>query len=586
MSNLCRPFKRPCPCARSRFGWQMSNRATMPETWRPAENSNPFSNNLRGMPIKNHRGFGGQTYDFPNNDQDYPRENKKQEYQEYGNYGSQQATWDYWEPYRCSDTQPHLPPHRCYCQQPPPPPQQCYEQQQRPPPRQMCCCQNNPPPCQDKNIPECRVKKRCRRRCCRQKKWVSCGSLCVVTHEVSVQTEGKPCKPADLIGIIDVTTHEKEVRHSSGAVEITVNEVQTVTLVPGDGSKVSKNEVQSHIDSSNSDNPQRVQRQFKQEVNPDTLEVPTHPASYPSYIPNVPSSGSAAPSEFKEQCICRTNETDNHDYERNSEIPIFLEDSNKVKESKPKSFDAPSPPLKRRRCSFKVRSPTIDDVLSPKKTKTPKRPISKNTPNYDSETQTEKTKASKYIMLDSEERMLDKTDSSNTIEDSDDKLVRLPRASAFPDKSTIHVKVTNRREKHTQKGGRKSMHQDAVYETHISELRVLSPVSEEESEPEPEPEPKPKPKRRKCTIRMDMKNGYPSNDVVCRRKQKCHAPICGVPCGVPCGAGRGGGYGAGRRSCRLPCIDPCPSYLCPPRTPPLRSTQFEPICGFPCYSDR
>ncbi|XP_041633102.1 uncharacterized protein [Drosophila kikkawai] len=569
MSNLCRSFKKPCPCARSRFGWQMSNRATMPETWRPAENSNPCSNHFRGMPIKNRRRCGGQVYEFPNNCQDFPREYERQdlvqeytgqpcqEYQEYGNYGSQQAPCNAWEPCRYLDTQPPPPPQRFYCQQPPqppqrccgqsppppphrcceppsqrccgqspppepnrcyepppqrccgqspppdphrccepppqrccgqspppephrsyePPPQRCYGQPlppsppptycgqpphpppptyycqpppsppptycgqtppqtycgqpppppppppstyycqpppsppqtycgQPPPPErcyeppQRCCCQDNPPPCQDRNPCECRDTRRRKRRCCRRKKGCSSESLCVVTHEVSVQTEGDPCKPADLIEIVDVTTQEKEVRHRTGEVELTVDEVQTVTVVPGDGSKATRNQVQSHIssrDSSKADNSQRVQRQFEQEVDPTSVEVPTKAMRYSELepmmenikdIPSVASSGSASPSEVKEHRVYRTNTKFEHDFGINSgkkETKTFLDDTHDVKDSKQKSSAGSRTPLNRPapKRSTKIGPPSSKEGLTTRQRKTNtidtgiRRPISK-----------------------------------------------------------------------------------------------------------------------------------------------------------------------------------------------------------------
>ncbi|KAH8308958.1 hypothetical protein KR059_004155, partial [Drosophila kikkawai] len=483
-------------------------------------------------------------------------------------------------------------PPQTYCGQPPPP-ERCYE------PPQRCCCQDNPPPCQDRNPCECRDTRRRKRRCCRRKKGCSSESLCVVTHEVSVQTEGDPCKPADLIEIVDVTTQEKEVRHRTGEVELTVDEVQTVTVVPGDGSKATRNQVQSHIssrDSSKVDNSQRVQRQFEQEVDPTSVEVPTKAMRYSELepmmenikdIPSVASSGSASPSEVKEHRVYRTNTKFEHDFGINSgkkETKTFLEDTHDVKDSKQKSSAGSRTPLNRSapKRSTKIGPPSSKEGLTTRQRKPNtidtgiRRPNSKIKESKDSqniwwnseESNLNKSKASNIIrevsnkrIVDSKELEVNKKEASNMIEDYDGKLVRKPRASIFPDKSTIHVKVNNRREKHTRKAGRKSLHQEALFETKISELRLLE-----------EAEPKPKRRKRKKVPKKEAKWCYPTNEMVCRfhrplRRQICQPRTCRAACEAGC------------RRCCLPCIFPCSRSLYPPCVPPL-CAECDPICGF------
>lgn len=115
-----------------------------------------------------------------------------------------------------------------------------------------------------------------------------------------------------------------------------------------------------------------------------------------------------------------------------------------------------------------------------------------------------------------------------------------PRASDFDNRSTVHVKVVNRQETVSKRPNRDSIKKMAVYERRISELRVKDLPEEETEEttpattPEPEPKPEPKKPKRKRMPKMEMKHGYPSNDLVCRmhrppRKQLC-PPCCGAVC--------------------------------------------------------
>ncbi|XP_020800624.1 uncharacterized protein LOC110177973 isoform X1 [Drosophila serrata] len=658
----------------------------------------------------------------------------------------------------CPDNTP--PPERCCCPDHPPPPKRCCCQD-KPPPHQNCCCSDHPAPpqkcccpndtqppkkccCPDMPPPpqkcccqdtfNCRGKRLRKRKSCRRMKCYSCECMCVVTHEVSVQTEPEPPCPEppvpDRIEIIDVTTQEREVRHRNGEVEVLVDEIQTVTVVPNDGSKPTKSQVTSRVVSSNPDDPQRVQTHFKEEIDPDSIVVPDKAMRYSVLEPIMtnlkdlptPPSGYASPSETKDRRVYRTNEQFEKENEYNYGKKVtktVMDDPEEFRDSKITSSVTSSPPSRRQgsKRSPKISSPSNRELLSSKQKKNSngnyspsKRPVFKfNTEeivnkedikdlkqtanpvafkpirldsgeptkspkkvdysdgpvikqfhilNQDFEEQSEteeiirkddikdvkqtaKPVAFKTVSLDSgkptkasktvdnskdqakvahshavlvhqfeklNQDLEEQPEAPKVIEDPDGNLVLKPVASDFSQISTVHVKVTNRQQTLSQKAGRKSIHQDAVFETKISELRLLSPVSEEESEPEPtptpspEPEPEPKPK---CRIRMDMKNAYPSNDIVCRRKIKCCVPNCRVPCGsgygACCGAGCGACYGtgcrtgcgtgcragrrAGRKSHYQPRNEPCSSSIYPPYIPSVCTMQFVPI-GFTNYCDR
>lgn len=141
-----------------------------------------------------------------------------------------------------------------------------------------------------------------------------------------------------------------------------------------------------------------------------------------------------------------------------------------------------------------------------------------------------------------------------------------PRASDFDNRSTVHVKVVNRQETVSKRPNRDSIKKMAVYERRISELRVKDLPEEETEEttpattPEPEPKPEPKKPKRKRMPKMEMKHGYPSNDLVCRMHRPPRKQLCPPCCGAVC------------RGYSFPCFGPCASGPCP--------RQCDPIYGF------
>ncbi|KAH8386346.1 hypothetical protein KR200_002001 [Drosophila serrata] len=253
---------------------------------------------------------------------------------------------------RCCDQQPPQPSRRC-CEPQPRPPSQRYCCQDNPPPPQRYYCQENPPPpprccyqdtsfaiCLDKDARKCKPKCRRKRKCCRPIKCCSCECMCLVTHEVSVQTEPEPPCPEppvpDRIEIIDVTTQEREVRHRNGEVEVLVDEIQTVTVVPNDGSKPTKSQVTSRVVSSNPDDPQRVQTQYKEEIDPDSIVVPDKAVRY-SVLEPIMTNLNDLPTPPSERRLYRTNEKFEKENEYKSgkkEGKTVLDGSEEVRDSK------------------------------------------------------------------------------------------------------------------------------------------------------------------------------------------------------------------------------------------------------------
>ncbi|KAH8253717.1 hypothetical protein KR032_006591 [Drosophila birchii] len=239
-------------------------------------------------------------------------------------------------PQRCCYEDKPPPPRRCcYEDKPPPPKRCCYEESPSPsrryccpdsqPSPQRCCWQDNPPyNCQEK-FGNCREKKR-RKRCFTRRN--CCTYECVVTHEIGIQTdELPPCQPEpepepeppipDRIEIVDVTTQEREIRHRNGEVEIVVDEIQTITVVPNDGSAPTKRQVLIRTDSSNPNEPQIIETHLNEEIDPDSIEVPDKALRYSQLEPimtnladlaTTPPSGHASPSEAKDRRVYRTKE--------------------------------------------------------------------------------------------------------------------------------------------------------------------------------------------------------------------------------------------------------------------------------------
>lgn len=220
-----------------------------------------------------------------------------------------------------------------------------------------------------------------------------------MTHEVGVQTEDEPAPPATppaiIIQHIDVTTQEKEVRHRTGEVEIVVDEFQSVTNVPTDGSMPTKEHIQSRVVTSKTnattEDNQKIESHFEEEVKPIYVNVtPNDLMDRKDLEPILKQlrstlpSGFTTPTEEKDTLVYRTNTTYERDYENPSERTvtqtITQEKSAASSASLSRSPLSRSPPSSPRKLGSPThipvatvklgkRSPSGEDVVSPKSKK-------------------------------------------------------------------------------------------------------------------------------------------------------------------------------------------------------------------------
>ncbi|XP_037717311.1 neurofilament medium polypeptide isoform X2 [Drosophila subpulchrella] len=465
-----------------------------------------------------------------------------------------------------------------------------------------------------------------------------------VTHEMGVQTDETECKSTkdqiqsptseedkdssvEYIAVTELTTKEVEVKHKTGAKDIYTERIQSVTHFPTGareriaetptGKKLQEEKQENTIikDESKEDNmtPLRTLRQSELESMVESAKA------------EVPKADSKA----------ETGELLYHQYETFERD--FGDTKETVRRSTKKGRSAPGSPASR---LSKTRTPTPRSATSRSPTSrsatprtatprsaTPRSPISLTpsrgtpsshksiyrTPREDmsrSESgrdispplspQSSATKSEQNTSIANNDDA-----SSDNWDDKDEVMTpevpkeekRLP--SEYDNVSTVHVRVTNRKEASVKRpNGKKSNDKiTAVFESRVSQVLLKEqgekkpggknptekneqpkhPSEKKPSERKPE-EKKPganKPEKKKSKSfpppKMEMKQGYPSNDLVCRfaNPLKCR-PTC--------------------RSFRFPCSpsNPFKSFNsfnsfnsfkhCPSRSPSTR--QYDPIYGF------
>ncbi|XP_016928011.3 neurofilament medium polypeptide isoform X2 [Drosophila suzukii] len=450
-----------------------------------------------------------------------------------------------------------------------------------------------------------------------------------VTHEMGVQTDETECKstkdqsqsptpeePKDpsveYIAVTEFTTKEVEVKHHTGAKDIYIERVQSVSHFPTTAREhITETPTRKKVQEEKHEN-----NTIKDESKEDNI-VPLR-ALRPSELEPIMESAKAEVPKVDSKA--ETGELLYYQYETFERD--FGDSQETVKKSTKKGRSAlgsPAPRLSKTRTptprSPISRSPTSRSPgtrspisLTPSRGsptshksiyRTPREDMSRSESGRDISPplspQSSATKSEQNTSIGND----DDTSSDNS-DDKDEEIKpevpeeeeRLP--SDYDNVSTVHVRVTNRKEASVKRpNGEKSNDKiTAVFESRVSEVLLKEqgekkpgekkPSKKNEGERQPgekKPEEKKpsanKPEKKKSKglppPKMEMKRGYPSNDLVCRF---ANPPKCKPTC----------------RSFRFPCpsSNPFKSFnsfnsfnsfkQCPSRSPSTR--QYDPIYGF------
>ncbi|XP_039483852.1 proteoglycan 4 isoform X1 [Drosophila santomea] len=471
------------------------------------------------------------------------------------------------------------PPPNCFCGQQPPSRAQPnysqqfskeYSQQFLPSPTQQCTQQS---PC----ISCCGQQNR---QNCFQPPCANWLRPCCVTHEVGVQTDEVECdieiKP-EYIAITDFTTKEVEVKHRTGKTETIIETVQSVTHFP-----VTETQYLRDTDKAIEDDvvpngvPNRAMR--NSELQP-MLE---------SIRAKVPKSERKSTMEELVYHEYAKSERDFNDPKATVEKTILKDLPEPQSKSRPPSYTPPSsrqpsgdtsqprsvndePKATVGKTMFKDKSP----VDSPDSPQSKSRSSSYIQPpsrlHNEDQSQAPLPRAISSISQEDPPLVKDEDESSDSSstdidahehKDSIEKeKIVVPAGSDIV--STVHVKVTNRKEASVKQHHDREPKKTAIFESSVSQVLIKKKPEEkkpEEKKPEVKKPEEKKPKR--PPPKVEVKLGYPPNDLVCRY---ANPPVCRPT--------------SGSTRCPRPqsiSCNKCPS--CPPCPPSTR--QCDPIYGF------
>ncbi|XP_070068564.1 muscle M-line assembly protein unc-89 isoform X2 [Drosophila takahashii] len=372
--------------------------------------------------------------------------------------------------------------------------------------------------------------------------------------------ESQDSMELDYIAVTELTTKEMEVKHRTGTKDIFIEKVQSVTHFPTD-----PNQAITKIHTV-----EKTQKKKPEEITENDI-VPLRPLRKSELEPIVESMKAEV---SKSGSNSETGELIYHKYET---YERDFGDSKKTVEKSINKVKTPvgSPPSRISR-SPNNRSPTRGSPTKPL-SRSPTDNISRSESGKD--TGASNSDQNTSIVNDediSSDNSNDKEEEmpmekERTPSDSDNEKVpnerkRIP--SDYDNVSTVHMRVTNRKEASVKRPNAKESNGNmtAVYESRVSQVMVRERAKKKPDEKKPS-EKKPRQKRPKILPppKMEMKQGYPSNDLICRF---ANPPKCRPTC----------------RTFRFPCppsnsFNSCKSYnQCPSRIPSTR--QYDPIYGF------
>ncbi|EDV56776.2 uncharacterized protein Dere_GG20047 [Drosophila erecta] len=390
--------------------------------------------------------------------------------------------------------------------------------------------------------------------CCGQQKHQNCCQspcanwmrpCCRITHEIGVQTDEMECeiKP-EYIAITDITTKELEVKHRTGKTETIIERVQSVTHFPvTDTQFLGEN---GQIDKAMEDDvvPNRAMRNSELEPMLDSIRAKVPKSEHNS---------------GKEQLVYQEYAKSERDFND----PKAKVEKTIVKLKTP--LDSPESLSKSRspsNISSPSRVPSEDDFDDPKATveKTiikDKSPLDSpeppsRMPNED-KAHPSLPRVISSISAEDPSVVKDEDGSNSTDIDVNDHKESIEKEkkvvhSESDNVSTVHVKVTNRKEASVKSHPDREPTKTAIFESSVSQVLV----KKHEKKPEEKKPKRPPPK-------VELKLGYPPNDLVCRYADP---PACRPTCG----------------STRCPCPPSISCNQCPPCPPSTR--QCDPIYGF------
>ncbi|XP_016947776.1 proteoglycan 4 [Drosophila biarmipes] len=611
----CRSMSEPCQCPRCRFGMHMSSHLMNCQEKCKAslkccnmgglqENQQSFDNCQR--PCWQNRPVPQEvSQNFPQgNPQKLPQESPQiwtcqpPRNVIYGQQFPRQANQDFRQPLpqEASQQFPQRSPRKC-----------CYQGQNcgQSSPRNYCqqppgnLCQKHPGTVYQEDFEgnHCSGLNGMMRRSC----------FCV-THEMGVQTDETECRSPDqspssqgskeleYIAVNETTTKELEVKHHTGTKDIYISRVQSVTHFPtGTHEYITETQTVKNVSDEKQEN-----KAMKEEPRPEDL-IPHRALRHSELVPLIESIKAEVP---RADSKAETGELLYQQYETFERD--FLEPKETVKASTRKDRSAlgsPASHLSKTRTpnprspasrSSAPRSPdpgtpTRGSPSSPKHiNRTPREDLSRSESGRDISPplsqQSSATKSEQNTSIGNEDDvskpfvMLSSDNSDDKDEDVEPKAPeerkRIP--SDYDNVSTVHVRVTNRKEASAKRPHAKKSDEKitAVFESRVSQVLLKEKAEKKPSEKPAEKKPganKPKKPKTLPPPKMEMKRGYPSNDLVCRfaSPPKCRPTF---------------------NSCRFPCppstpfksfnsfksFEQCPS--CPPCPPSTR--QYDPIYGF------
>ncbi|XP_043644155.1 uncharacterized protein LOC122613826 isoform X2 [Drosophila teissieri] len=418
---------------------------------------------------------------------------------------------------------------------------------------------------------------------------------CCITHEVGVQTDEVECviepKP-EYIAVTDITTKEVEVKHRTGKTETIIETVQSVTHFP-----VTDSQYLWDSDNATEDDvvPNRAMR--NSELHP-MLE---------SMRAKVPKSERKSTMEELVYHEYAKSERDFNDSQATVEKTIFKDLPEPQSKSKPPSYTPPPS----RQPSGETSHPRLVSEKIERDSDEPKATIGKakfkdktplNSPESTQSPQS-KSRSSSYVQppsrlhneelsqpplpraissISQEDPSLvkdegeDESDSSSTDIDAHEhkEFIEKEKVVVPADSdnvSTVHVKVSNRKEASVKHHHDREPKKTAIFESSVSQVLVKKKPEEkkpEEKKPEEKKPEEKKPEEKKLKRpppKVELKLGYPPNDLVCRY---ANPPVCRTTC-------------ASSRCPRPPSIscNKCPSCPACPSCPPS-TRQCDPIYGF------
>ncbi|KAH8358029.1 hypothetical protein KR084_000134 [Drosophila pseudotakahashii] len=379
----------------------------------------------------------------------------------------------------------------------------------------------------------------------------------------------------EYISVTELTTKEMEVKHHTGTKDIFIEKVQSVTRFPTDPHQpITKMHTEEKYQ-----NKKPEKNTIQEEINENDI-VPLRTLRKSELEPMVESLKAEVPKSGSES---ETGELIYHKYET---YERDFGDSKKTVKKSTNKVKTPvgSPPSR----LSKARSPTNRSPTSRSPTRgspTPQKPVSRS-PREDI-SRSESGKDTGASNSDLNTSVVNDEDISKPFviissDNSDDKeqeiTPKVPKErkripSDYDNVSTVHVRVTNRKEAFVKRPNAKESNENmtAVFESRVSQVMLKKPGEKKTDEKKPG-EKKPgerKPSEKKPKIlpppKMEMKQGYPSNDLICRFANPPKSrPTC--------------------RTFRFPCppsnsFNSCKSFNpCPTRIPSTR--QYDPIYGF------